>query len=114
VYWKSNMSDYFGQLQVRGSIRITDQSNGPRRNESATGFDTELPALAQCNVTSDPSVGGNCSLTTTLNAIVPGVIVERKRATWQMGQVRVYDGGASGYAGSSDATLFQTQGLFVP
>ena len=49
-----------------------------------------------------------------MNAIVPGLIVEGKRATWQLGQVQVYDGGASGYAGSSDATLFQTQGLFVP
>ncbi len=114
VRWKSDLSDYGGQLQLRGAIRITDRFNGPLGNESATGFDTELPALVQCSATSDPSTGGNCSLTTTLNAIAPGVITEGKRAIWQIGQVRVYDGGASGYAGASGATLFETQGLFVP
>jgi hypothetical protein len=28
--------------------------------------------------------------------------------------VQVYDGGASGKAGSNDATLFEDQGVFVP
>ena len=95
-------------------MRVTDQLNGPLKNESATGFDTEVPAVVQCSVTSSPSTGGNCALATTLNALVPGVVVEGKRATWQMGKVEVYDGGASGQAGSSDAKLFQTQGLFIP
>jgi hypothetical protein len=31
-----------------------------------------------------------------------------------MGQVQVYDGGAIGVAGSSDATLFMDEGVFIP
>jgi hypothetical protein len=37
-----------------------------------------------------------------------------KRTICQLGQVQVYDGGASGVAGASDATLFEDQGVFVP
>jgi hypothetical protein len=114
VRWKSDMSDYQGQLQLRGAIRLTDQLNGPIRNESATVVDTELPASIQCTGTSDLAVGGNCSLATTVNAIVPGAVVEGKRAMWQLGEAQVDDGGASGSAGGSDAALFETQGLFVP
>ena len=35
-------------------------------------------------------------------------------ATWQLGTVQVYDGGGTGIAGASGATLFETQGIFVP
>ena len=45
---------------------------------------------------------------------MPGTVIEGKRATWEMGKVELYDGGASGVAGGSGATLFQTQGIFVP
>jgi hypothetical protein len=31
-----------------------------------------------------------------------------------MGQVQVYDGGASGAAGAADATLFEDEGVYVP
>ena len=46
--------------------------------------------------------------------VVPGTVVEGKRAMWELGQVQVYDGGSAGVAGSSGATLFETQGVFVP
>ena len=45
---------------------------------------------------------------------MPGTIVEGKRAIWQIGQVRVNDGGADGEASSDDNTPFLTQGVFVP
>ena len=114
VRWKSGLSDYAGQLQLRGAVRITDRLNGSLQNEAATGLDTEFPVLIQCVATASPTVGGTCSLASSLNAIVPGAVVESKRATWQLGQVQVYDGGPSGYAGGSGAALFQTQGIFVP
>jgi hypothetical protein len=31
-----------------------------------------------------------------------------------MGQVQVYDGGASGAVGAADATLFEDEGVYVP
>jgi hypothetical protein len=46
---------------------------------------------------------------------MPGLVVEGKRAVWQIGQVQVYDGGADGNANTTgDNTLFLTQGLFTP
>ncbi len=114
VRLQSNLSDYAGQLQVRGAVRITDQSNGPLRNESATGQDTEFPVPVQCASTASTSVGGTCSVSTTFNAVVPGTVVESQRARWQLGQLKVNDGGSTGVAGASNATLFTTQGVFVP
>jgi hypothetical protein len=114
VRWSNDKSDYGGQLSAGGAVRITDQSNGPRRNESATGQDTEFPVTVPCATTSNPSVGGTCSLSTTFNAVVPGAVVEGKRALWQLGQLKVNDGGSNGVAGNAGATLFATQGVFVP
>jgi hypothetical protein len=111
---KADLSDYTGQLQVRGGIRVTDLDNGPLRNEAGTGLDTEIPATVPCTATASTTVGATCSLTTTMNAAVPGTVVEGKRATWQFGQVQVFDGGASGVAGAPDATLYATQGIFAP
>ena len=45
---------------------------------------------------------------------MPGAVSPGYRANWQMGQVQLFDGGSSGTAGASDATLFEDQGVFVP
>ena len=111
---QSDLSDYAGQLQLRTAVRLTDRLNGSLQSESATGFDTELPATVPCAATASASIGGNCSLASSFNAILPGTIVERKRQNWEFGPVRVFDGGASGTAGGSGARLFATQGLFAP
>jgi hypothetical protein len=41
-------------------------------------------------------------------------VVADQRTIWQLSQIQIYDGGASGVAGASDAALFMVQGLFVP
>ncbi len=114
VRLKSNLSDYTGELQLRGAARITDRLNGSLQNEAATGLDTEFPVAVPCAATASATVGSTCSVMSTLNAIVPGTVIEGKRATWQIGKVELYDGGETGVAGASGATLFQTQGIFVP
>jgi hypothetical protein len=57
-------------------------------------------------------------LTTGFNALSPGTIREGKRAIWELGAIRVFDGGGSGdptvYNGNAPSTLFADQGLFVP
>ena len=111
---RSDLTDYAGELQLRLPVRITDRLNGPLQNEAATGLDTELPATIPCTPTAAAGVGSTCSLATSINALVPGAIVERKRAIWELGAVQVFDGGATGVAGSSGARPFQTQGIFVP
>jgi hypothetical protein len=67
-----------------------------------------------CAATPDPAVGGTCSLSTTLDAIVPSAITEGDRSSWQMGAVQVFDGGADGLLSTTPNTLFARQGIFVP
>ena len=61
-------------------------------------------------------MGATCSISTTAEALAPGIVTEGKRAIWQLGQVQVADGGEDGIAvpRRPDNTLFAKQGLFVP
>ena len=43
-----------------------------------------------------------------------GTIKEGRRSIWQLGQVKVNDGGADGVASTTPNTLFAAQGVFVP
>ncbi|MDQ6854403.1 MAG: acetylxylan esterase, partial [Actinomycetota bacterium] len=108
--------DYTGQLQATSVLRLTDELNGPSTNEAGTVSDTSFPVTVPCAATAaDPTIGSTCSISTSANAVVPGVVqVAGSRAIWQLGQVKVFDGGASGVAGSADATLFMDEGVFVP
>jgi Arylsulfotransferase (ASST) len=110
---KVGLVDYAGELQVRDAVRITDRLNGPLKNEPAT-LEAQFPVTVPCAVTVALGTGATCSLSSTFNAIVPGVVVEGKRANWELGQLQVFDGGSTGTAGASDSTLFETQGIFVP
>jgi hypothetical protein len=110
---KSDLSDYTGELSLSPGLRITDRSNtGPG---PGTVTDATLPVTIPCAATSDTTIGSSCNLSTTVNAAYPGALVTGKRAIWQLGQVRVYDGGPDGQAATTaDNTLFLDQGVFVP
>jgi hypothetical protein len=55
------------------------------------------------------------TLSTTADAVIPGVALEGRRTILAHGAVHVFDGGADGEAETlGDNDLFQTQGLFVP
>jgi hypothetical protein len=61
------------------------------------------------------AIGSTCSLSTTVNALIPGLVVAGARSNWEFGQVRLYDGGSDGDGDTQgDNTLFAAQGLFVP
>jgi len=50
-----------------------------------------------------------------MNALAPGAVAAGQRAVWEIGQVKVYDGGPDGAAGTQgDNTIFMDEGLFVP
>jgi hypothetical protein len=53
-------------------------------------------------------------VSTTLDAVLPGLVRERARAIWELGQVEVLDGGADGMAATPGNAVFMRQGLFVP
>jgi hypothetical protein len=57
----------------------------------------------------------HCQIDTTAEAIVPNAVKEGRRAVWQIGQVKVYDGGTDGVASTAaDNTLFAWEGIFTP
>jgi Tol biopolymer transport system component len=115
---KPLLTDYQGQLQVTVSLRLTDRDNGvsaPGGVDAATVADSPFSFTLPCAGTSDTTVGSTCSISTTAEALAPGMVTEGKRAIWQLGQVQVTDGGEDGIAATAaDNTLFAKQGLFVP
>jgi hypothetical protein len=104
--------DYSGQLEERTTLRITDRDYIP--TDSGTTQDIPFGVAVPCSGTADTSIGSTCAISTSANSVVAGSVKSDKRAIWQLGRVEVFDGGASGIAGASDATLFEDQGLFVP
>ena len=109
------LADYTGELEAKVGLRITDALNGPETTQAGTLTDQALRAAVPCAVTVSVQVGSRCELSTTLDALVPGVAVERGRAIWEMGQVIVNDGGSDGDADTSgDNTVFARPGIFIP
>jgi hypothetical protein len=113
---KSDLSDYPGEVQLLLQLRITDRNNTPNPGGPGPGTmqDTTLAMAVPCTATVSTSIGSDCTLSTTVDALYPGAITAGQRSIWQLGQVQVYDGGASGVPGSSDATLFLDEGVFIP
>jgi predicted acyl esterase len=105
----SDLSDYTGELSAVTSLRITDRNN---YGDPATG-DASLAVTVPCTATV-ASVGSDCGVTTTADAVAPGVVVESMRSNWELGQVQVFDGGSDGLAATTPNTVFARQGVFVP
>jgi Tol biopolymer transport system component len=108
------LSDYAGELELTSSIRVTDRLNGHTQDRPATFDRFQFPVTVPCEATADSGVGATCSVATTFNAVLPGVVQAGKRAIWQLGQVQVRDGGEDGLASTDDYTTFAVQGVFVP
>ena len=68
---------------------------------------------ATCTPTAGPE-GATCTAQTTADALLPSTVQEGRRAIWELGQARVFDGGADGDPSTSDNTLFAVSGLFIP
>lgn len=59
-------------------------------------------------------MGSDCSLNTTLDALIPDAIAEGRRTVLQLGQVRVADGGPDADPWTEPNTVLLRQGVFVP
>jgi hypothetical protein len=108
------LTDYTGELQGTAFLRLTDRAVGPTATQPGTLDRFAFPFSIPCTPTADPAVGSDCNVTTSLNAILPTVVRESKRAMWQLGRIEVWDGGADGDADTDDNTVFAVQGVFVP
>lgn len=113
---KSDLLDYTGELRAILTLRATDRFNGPGLDTAATTTDIPFGITVPCSTTpGDLTIGSNCNLTTTADAVTANSIVEGKRSVFELGQVKVFDGGADGDADTAgDNTLFAVQGTFVP
>ena len=104
---------YPWSLWTRLPIRLTDEDSGCCGFPATLRDELLLNVETPCAASSDPQAGSTCAVTTTADTIIPGVVREGVRATWQLARtVQVYDAGPD--FGGADSTLFATQGLFVP
>ena len=111
VMRKSDLSDYTGELGVDLSLQLTDKE-GP---VSQTTMNFALSATVPCTATASTIDGATCALNTTLEALVPNAITEGNRSMFELGPVKVRDGGSDEDADTpaGEGTL-ATQGVFVP
>jgi hypothetical protein len=110
------LADYPGELLLDLESRFTDGANGPAQNEPGTVEDFFWEAPVSCVTTASTSVGSNCSLHTTVDALVPNTIKAGKRMIWEeVDHPHIWDGGGDWTASTKDDNLaFQTMGLFIP
>jgi hypothetical protein len=111
----AELSDYLGSLELAPTIiRISDRFNGGAERDPATMADwIQFAMPVPCSPTSDTTVGSTCSVATTLDTVVPGVVREGKRAVWQLGQIVVRDAGIDDPSVTAYSTL-AVEGVFVP
>jgi hypothetical protein len=117
-----SLTDYTGRVMVTSSLKITDNQNAAEMPEPGTVQTVPLEFAAPCVATTDTSRGSDCDLQTTVDALIPGFVVEGKRANWELGQVSVKDAGPNGTGlancpptcGDGDETTYLRQGIFIP
>ncbi len=115
VRLRSNTNDYVGELEGAVVLRITDRLNGAGLNEAATVSDVPFAFTIPCTGTSGTeNSGSTCAVITSADAVLPGAVTEAKRSIWQMGDVRVSDGGPDGQASTAGNSPFLRQGIFIP
>jgi hypothetical protein len=79
-----------------------------------SGLSVGIPVFALGLGTTAAEAAVTGQVTTYTDSTMPGMAKSGERAIWELGQIQLYDGGASGSAGASGATLFEDQGVFVP
>ena len=103
-------------------LQITDKNNAAETPEPATAQPLSLPVPGRLRLDRGHYIGGKCSVSTTLDAIVPSTVPEGLRSNWEIGQIQVRDAGpnGTGYAscpptcGDGDEATFMRAGIFVP
>jgi Tol biopolymer transport system component len=117
---KSDLGDYTGEVQAKMTMQLTDRQNGAGTTQafnSGTMIAIPFAFKAQCTETPDtgpPSFGSTCDVTTSADAVLPGMIPEGKRMAFELGQIQVTDGGPDGLVSTEDNTVYAVQGTYLP
>src|SRR4029079_8295046 len=77
-------ADYTGKLVLQSTVRLTDHNNGGDTGDAATAQNIPLNLPVQCVATPTTAEGGVCDGATTVNSLLPGAIVEGKRANFEL------------------------------
>ena len=112
---QSDLADYTGQLQLLPKLRITDKLNGSVAGRPRDRLGPRLPRHGAVRAGADTNVGRDLlgRHHRRLGAARHDHARSSARSS-QLGQVRVFDGGADGLAATPGNTLFAVQGVFVP
>jgi hypothetical protein len=108
----SGLTDYAGELQVVVTLNITDKD--PVNNLPSTLAPLPFKATIPCAPTVSTTIGSLCSVITTADTLIPGMVPEGRRANWEIGALEVHDGGPDGLASTAPNNVFEKQSLFVP
>ena len=116
---KSDLSDYTAAPAPTPTShnRTSTTVRALYRSRSATPpppLTSSFPVTIPCSATGPTTVGSSCSVATTANAVLAGVVGESRRTIWQLDRIQVFDGGADEVASTGDNALFKTQAVFVP
>jgi hypothetical protein len=107
--------NYAGVLKARLDLRITDKFSAGGSDASATVMGFPLVFRFQCVATPDDPAGATCEVTTTAEALLPGMVRERRRTIWGLGEVDVrFDGGRGNPNLLASDQIFLRSGVFVP
>jgi len=117
-------ADYSGEMRFSFTFRLTDHWNaiapgGGTDAATVQDFTIEHDEIPQfpgpCVQTGSTSTGSTCGWSTSLNAVIPGSVKGAKRSVWELGAVRIFDGGPDGDGDTAaDNTVFARPGLFIP
>ncbi len=117
-------TDYTGRVLATTAITVTDRRADAQENPTlgtTQPFDLGIPV--QCTGTASTTIGSNCTLSTTVDSLVPGAVAEGARSNWELGQFVVKDAGPNGTGygagcpftcGDGDEGTFLRQGIFIP
>jgi hypothetical protein len=111
---QSDNADYTGEIAGTANVRATDRGSGPSSSEPATVADFEQRLIAVSCGATPGSAGATCAGFTTLNAVLPGLVVKGRRTVMGVLDVRIWDGGADADFDTSPNSIFARQGIFVP
>jgi hypothetical protein len=101
-----------GTLVTR--VRCTDRANGGSGSDPGTATDFDFSVPFACTPTASTTVGSDCRLDTSADAVTPAMIKENKATVLQVFSLRLMDSGPNGVRGDSDDNLFASEGVLVP
>ena len=114
-------SDFSGNVALQFQLRVTDKRSGPFEGVPATA-QSIISFPATCTATPNPSVGGTCAMSTTVDTLSPGFARESRRTIFDLLRIRLIDPGPDGslgatcplFCGSGDEAVYLSEALFTP